>query len=102
MLRTRLELLGMGSKYRSLLVTSCAPSDGKSTTLSNLAATFGAFGRSTIVVDAEFRRPTIHSIFGVDRSPGLVDLLQSRKLGGNRSATEIGVGVIDPSRARVA
>ena len=95
MLRTRLELLGMGTKYRSLLVTSCAPSDGKSTTLSNLAATFGAFGRSTILVDAEFRRPTIHSIFGVDRAPGLADLLKSRKPSGNRSATDIGVGVVD-------
>ena len=83
MLRTRLELLGMGSKHRSLLVTSCGAGDGKSSTLSNLAATFGAFGRAIVVVDAEFRRPTIHTIFGVDRSPGLADLLHSRNGDGN-------------------
>ena len=75
MLRTRLELLGVGSRHRSLLVTSCRPRDGKSSTLSNLAAAFGASGRATAVVDAELRRPTLHTIFGVTRSPGLTDLL---------------------------
>jgi tyrosine-protein kinase Etk/Wzc len=79
MLRTRLELLGVGSGHRTLLVTSTGPGDGKSTTLSNLAATFGAAGRSALVVDAEFRRPVVHAIFGVDRVPGLSDMLHARK-----------------------
>jgi tyrosine-protein kinase Etk/Wzc len=78
MLRTRLDLLGVGTRHRSVLVTSCGPGDGKSSTLSNLAASLGAVGRPLVVVDAEFRRPTIHSVFGVDRSPGLADLLGSR------------------------
>jgi capsular exopolysaccharide synthesis family protein len=83
MLRTRLELLGMGQKFRTLLITSCNPRDGKSSTLSNLAASLGAAGRTTVVVDAEFRRPTLHAIFGVQRTPGLADLLLSRSNGGN-------------------
>jgi len=84
MLRTRLELLGMGTKYRSLLVTSTGPRDGKSSTLSNLAATFGAAGRAALVVDAELRRPVMHAIFGVRRGPGLSDLLVGN--GTNRRA----------------
>jgi succinoglycan biosynthesis transport protein ExoP len=82
MLRTRLELLGMGTKYRTLMVTSTAPRDGKSSTLCNLAATFGAAGQSALVIDAELRRPVIHRYFGVNQWPGLSDLLLARKRNG--------------------
>ena len=75
MLRTRLELLGVGTRYRTVLVTSCGPAEGKSTTLANLAAAFAAGGRSTVVVDAELRRPAMHTLFGVPRAPGLSDVL---------------------------
>jgi len=74
-LRTRLEILGLGTKYRSLLVTSTGPRDGKSSTLSNLAATFGAAGRSALVIDAELRRPVIHRYWGVNQWPGVSDVL---------------------------
>lgn len=83
MLRTRLELLGFGTKYRSLLVTSTAPRDGKSSTLCNLATTFGTAGRSALVVDAELRRPVIHRYFGVNQWPGLSDLLLAQNGNGN-------------------
>ncbi len=85
-LRTRLELLGLGTKYKSLLVTSSGPRDGKSSTLSNLAATFGAAGRAALIVDAELRRPVIHSIFGIHQEPGLSDLLLSRNGEGAQAA----------------
>ncbi|HYM81862.1 MAG TPA: polysaccharide biosynthesis tyrosine autokinase [Candidatus Limnocylindria bacterium] len=88
MLRTRLELLGLGTKYRSILITSSWPRDGKSTTISNLAATFGAAGRAALVVDAELRRPTMHTIFGAHKAPGLSDLLLARNGdGGKHEAT---------------
>jgi polysaccharide biosynthesis transport protein len=77
-LRTRLELLGVGTRYRTLLVTSTWPGEGKSTTVSNLAAAFGGAGHSTLVVDAELRRPVMHQIFGLRRSPGLSDVLIAR------------------------
>jgi succinoglycan biosynthesis transport protein ExoP len=89
MLRTRLELLGFGTKYRSLLVTSTAPRDGKSSTLCNLATTFGTAGRSALVVDAELRRPVIHRYFGVNQWPGLSDLLLARNGNGNHDATPV-------------
>ena len=82
MLRTRLELLGLGTKYKTLMVTSTAPRDGKSSTLCNLAATFGAAGRSALVIDAELRRPVIHRYFGVNQWPGVSDLLLARRKNG--------------------
>ena len=86
MLRTRLEILGVGTKYRSLMVTSTAPRDGKSSTLCNLAATFGAAGRRALVVDAELRRPVIHRYFGVNQWPGLADLLVKPRGNGTNAA----------------
>lgn len=83
MLRTRLELLGVGTRHRTLLVTSSWPGEGKSWTLSNLAVAFGADGRSALVVDAELRRPVLHEIFGVQSAPGLRDLLMTRYGNGN-------------------
>jgi len=64
MLRTRLEMLGVGTTHRVVLVTSSGAGDGKSTTVANLAAAFAAAGRRTVVVDAELRRPVMHQIFG--------------------------------------
>lgn len=82
MLRTRLELMGMGTKHRTLMMTSTAPRDGKSSSLCNLAATFAAAGRSALVIDAELRRPVIHRYFGVNQWPGLSDLLLARSRNG--------------------
>jgi polysaccharide biosynthesis transport protein len=92
MLRTRLELLGLGTKYRSIMVTSTAPRDGKSSTLCNLAATFGSAGKSALVIDAELRRPVIHRYFGVNQWPGLSDLLLARKRNGSHGPGSNGSG----------
>ncbi len=75
MLRTNLELTEVGTSHRAILVTSVGPGDGKSTTISNLAASLAATGKRVLLVDAEVRRPRQHTIFGVDRAPGLADAL---------------------------
>ena len=81
MLRTRLEILGVGTTHRVVLVTSSGAGDGKSTTVANLAAAFAAAGRRTVVVDAELRRPVMHQIFGIPKAPGLSDVLIARNGG---------------------
>jgi tyrosine-protein kinase Etk/Wzc len=99
MLRTRLELLGLGTKYRTLMVTSTAPRDGKSSTLCNLAATFGAAGQRALVIDAELRRPVIHRYFGVNQWPGLSDLMLARRQNGSHGgATSNGSGSSQDAR----
>ncbi|MHC4371412.1 MAG: polysaccharide biosynthesis tyrosine autokinase [Planctomycetota bacterium] len=63
---------------RTILVTSPAPGDGKSTLASNLAITMAQAGQKTLLMDADFRKPVQHRIFEVDDSRGLSAVLAGR------------------------
>jgi protein-tyrosine kinase len=56
-------------------VTSAAPGEGKSTTTANLAIALAEGGRRVIVVDADLRRPGLHTLFGLDNGDGLSSVL---------------------------
>jgi len=56
-------------------ITSPGPGDGKSFTSANIAKAFAASGRKTILIDADNRRGVLHRAFGVERKPGLMELL---------------------------
>jgi len=60
---------------KTILVTSPAPGDGKSTLVSNLAVTMAQAGQKTIVLDCDFRKPMQHNIFEADCSKGLSAVL---------------------------
>lgn len=60
---------------RTILVTSSAPQEGKTFVASNLAVTFAREGARVLLVDCDLRRPRVHRVFGLSRSPGLVELL---------------------------
>lgn len=61
--------------HKSLLVMSGMPDSGASTVTANLAAAAAAAGRRTLIVDANFRRPSQHTSFGLADAPGLADVL---------------------------
>ncbi|MFO7664742.1 MAG: CpsD/CapB family tyrosine-protein kinase [Chloroflexota bacterium] len=74
-LRTNLSFYSVDNPLRTLVVTSPAPNEGKSTTVSNLAVTMAQSGRRTILVDCDLRRPTLHELFNLPISPGLTNLV---------------------------
>jgi capsular exopolysaccharide synthesis family protein len=66
------------NKAKRMLVTSPAPGDGKSTSVSNLGIAMAAAGQRTLILDADFRRPTQHKIFEVDDEVGLSSVIAGR------------------------
>jgi len=73
-LRTNIQFSSLERPIRTLLVTSTSAEEGKSTTLANLAVTFAQGGTRVIVVDADLRRPALHTLFGVPNNAGLTSL----------------------------
>ena len=74
-LRTHLIFSQGGQPPRTLLVTSPAASEGKTTVAANLATTFAQQGLRVALVDGDLRRPRMHAVFGVARTPGLNEVL---------------------------
>ena len=64
-----------GGEGKTLLVTSPAPGEGKSTLVSNLGIAMAQAGQRTLVVDGDFRRPTQHKIFETKNDDGLSSVL---------------------------
>jgi len=64
---------------RTILITSPAPREGKSTVVANLGIAIAQAGQRTLILDADFRRPMQYRIFGVDRkAKGLSLVLAGR------------------------
>lgn len=73
-IRTRI-MLKLGGKHRLLAVTSPNQGDGKSTITANLAVSLASVGKSVLLVDCDLRRPSVHQLFGVEKTPGLVEVI---------------------------
>lgn len=64
-----------GRAHKIILVTSPGPSEGKTTVVQNLGIVLAETGRRVLLVDGDFRRPHLHSKFGLPNEWGLIDLL---------------------------
>jgi uncharacterized protein involved in exopolysaccharide biosynthesis/Mrp family chromosome partitioning ATPase len=74
-LRTNIQFERMERGGKVLVVTSPTLQEGKTTTIVNLALTMAQNGQKTLLVGANMRRPSIYRFFGIEREPGLSDIL---------------------------
>jgi len=78
-LRTNLDFYSLENPFHTLLVTSAEPDDDKTTVLANLGVISAQTGKKVILVDADMRRPGLHTIFGQDNQRGLATILSDDK-----------------------
>src|SRR5205085_11658286 len=76
-LRTSVLLSTAGRAPKSLLVTSSQPAERKTTTATNIAISLAKTGASVLIIDADMRRPRLHTTFETENRKGLSTYLSS-------------------------
>lgn len=74
-LRTSLQFIGLRQPLKTIMVSSPMASEGKTTTLSNLAVTLAQAGRQVICIDCDLRRPRLNEFFSVSNAVGFTSVL---------------------------
>lgn len=107
-IRTNINFSTPDEELRTLVFTSAAPGEGKSTTASNLAVVFAQEGKSVLLVDADMRKPTAHYTFHLTNTIGLSNLLTRKqtleeviKDSGTKGLDIITCGPIPPNPAEL-
>lgn len=94
-LRNSILLGNFDQRYRSLLVTSAAPGEGKTTTATNLAAAHAEQSLRTLLIDGDLRRPSVHRNFGISSAVGLSNVLLGEVDWKAALQTVAGIGDLD-------
>jgi capsular exopolysaccharide synthesis family protein len=61
---------------RSLVVTSAAKGDGRTTVVANLGVVLARAGRTVVVVDCDLRNPQLHRVYGLPNEAGFTSVLR--------------------------
>ncbi|MBU0943582.1 MAG: polysaccharide biosynthesis tyrosine autokinase [Proteobacteria bacterium] len=75
LIRSSLLLSTPDNPPRSMLITSMAPKEGKTSTTSNLARILAQNNQKVLIIDCDMRRPRMHSFFAIPNSYGLSNYL---------------------------
>jgi capsular exopolysaccharide synthesis family protein len=78
MIQTNIKFSMAGENSKIFLITSPSDGEGKSTIAANLAITIAQQKEKVLLIDANLRKPTLHSFFKAANSNGLVDVLNGR------------------------
>ena len=77
-LRTNIEFSSIDETIQVIMCTSSGPSEGKSTTGTNIAVVSAQSEKKTLIIDADLRKPTMHHTFGLSNRQGLTNILSSQ------------------------
>ncbi|MGI8803860.1 MAG: hypothetical protein ACR2KV_17135 [Solirubrobacteraceae bacterium] len=74
-LRTNLGFADVDRRARAIVMTSAVQSEGKSTTVANLAVALALAGQHVVLADLDFRRPYLDRFFDLPRQPGATSVV---------------------------
>jgi capsular exopolysaccharide synthesis family protein len=74
-IRTNLLFMSPDQPFKTMLVTSSGPQEGKSTTCINLGVAMAQSGNRVLLLDTDMRRPRLHKAFGVSNEVGISSLV---------------------------
>jgi polysaccharide biosynthesis transport protein len=77
-LRTNVSFMSPDKPYKTLLVTSASPSEGKTTVACCLAVAMAQAGHRVLLVDCDLRRPRLHRVFQKTNERGVTSTLLDR------------------------
>lgn len=77
-IRTNILYSSPDNLEKVLMASSCAPMEGKTTVVCNLACAIAQMGKSVLVIDADLKKSRVHKVFNSTSEPGLVDFLFDR------------------------
>ncbi len=81
-------LLRTANRPRTFIITSAMPFEGKTLTAANLAIAIALGEKKVLLIDADLRKPKLHSVFGLPNIVGLTNLLRDFKLQSRANGAE--------------
>lgn len=78
-LKTNIQYSSFDKEYKTIVITSANPDEGKTTTAGNLALTLSEGESRVLVIDCDMRKPSLHKKFKVTNSYGISDILIKKK-----------------------
>jgi receptor protein-tyrosine kinase len=108
-LRTSIQFIRQTQDLRTLLVTSPAAAEGKTSTLANLGAVFAQAGERVVLISCDLRRPRLGDVFGIDEKVGISNVLLDEEMldealqpvPGYDSLWILGAGTVPPNPAEL-
>lgn len=78
MLRTNINYINIDKENKVILITSSVISEGKTTTISNLAITMAKADKKVLLLEGDLRRPRTHDLFKINQIPGLTNIIYEK------------------------
>ena len=100
---TNIQYSSFDNEYRTIVVTSSEPGEGKTVTSGNLALALAQGENKVLLVDCDMRKPSIHKNFRISNESGLTDLLLHKKtmeqvmVNYNKNLTIVPAGRVSPN-----